>query len=128
MEIPAMTLSIISIIVGSFVTWLVAKWYYDRSKDDFSILISKLDRIAEHQKSEDKHITQDSNNIKINNIFNDTDSMGEAILSYARNSGAEMGAAERGIPIYALDELIDRINRIKESLQSYRNWRVHLGA
>lgn len=122
-----MVASIISLFVGSIITWLVTHWYYSRSKDDFSVLISKIDQFIKKQNSTNYQQT-DAKHIKFIDILGDTDTIGEAILSYARNSGAEMDSVESGIPIYALNELIGRIDRIKESLRSYRDWRVHLGA
>lgn len=122
-----MAISIVSLVIGSLITWLVSHWYYNRSKDDFSVLVSKIDRIAEIQIKANNSQT-DAKNIKFNNVFDDTDIIGEAILSYAKNSGAEMASSERGIPIFALNDLINRIDRIKDSLQRYRDWRIHLGA
>lgn len=84
--------------------------------------------MLKNQKEHGKTNQSELKDIKFNNIFDDTDKIGEAILSYAKNSGAEMGSVERGIPIYAIDKLIDRISRIKDSLQKYRDWRIHLGA
>ncbi|MDP1884674.1 MAG: hypothetical protein Q8L10_04930 [Candidatus Moranbacteria bacterium] len=122
-----MVISIVSLIVGSLITWIVSHWYYNRSKDDFSVLVSKIDKIAQEQ-SKANNVQTDPKNLKFINVFEDTDIIGEAILSYARNSGAEMGSAERGIPIFALTDLINRIEKIKDSLQKYRDWRIHLGA
>lgn len=126
-----MELSIFSLVIGSFVTWLVSKWYYNRSKDDFALLMSKIDKFVAHNQTAGMNTNEntiDFQDKKFNDVLLNMDTIGDAILTFAKTSGKDIGTGDSGAPIFALNELIDRIDRIQKSLQSYRNWRVHLGA
>ncbi len=135
-------ITILSITVSGIVTWFVSRWYYNRSKDDFLILLSKLDTILLKRQVMRTSVVETGkvNSININRQIAtisqhatdgidskevDMDAIEEAIMQFATET---MLLGEAGIPIFEIENLISRVDKIKQSLQRYRNWRVHRGA
>ena len=126
-----MIISILSLLLGSLFTWAVSKWYYNRSKDDFALLISKIDKlVTNNQPNAEGEYQNEINfqNKKFKDVLMNIDDIGDAIIKFAKTSGADMGSGESGAPIFALEKLIGRVDKIEKALQNYKNWRVHLGA
>ena len=124
-------ISILSLAIGSIVTWLVSKWYYRRSKDDFAVLLSKIDKILVQDQIAEKDKTETTKIKFWDEKFKDPkfmDSLEEAIFRYVKTSGPALGFPGSGLPIFAIEDVIKRVDRIKQSLESYKEWRVHVGA
>ena len=110
-------LSIISIAVSSIITWIVARNYYGKSKDDFATLLSKLDVIQKTAKTYG-HPTEPKDPEEL-----DIDEIEKAIIGYARSHKVYVD----GMPIHEITNLIDRVDKIRQSLKQYRDWRIHIG-
>ncbi|NVL90967.1 MAG: hypothetical protein HWN69_08260 [Desulfobacterales bacterium] len=123
--------TIFPLAIGSIVTWAVSKWYYRRSKDDFSILLSKLDKISMHDqggkpdKAENTNIEFRDHNFKDPNHM---DAIENAILGYVKTSGLERGFYEYGLPVHEIENVIRRLDGIRASLERYKHTRICMGA
>jgi hypothetical protein len=110
-------LPIMSIGVSSIITWIVTRNYYGKSKNDFATLLSKLDVIQKTAKTY-VHPNELKDPEKL-----DMDEIEKAIIRYARSHNAYVD----GMPIHEITNLIHRVDKIKQSLQQYRDWRIHIG-
>jgi len=123
--------SVFTLVIGSIVTWAVSKWYYRRNKDDFSILLSKLDKIAM------KDLGQPPDNVEYPSNKVDhkdskdpeyMDTIENAIQEYVHSSGLDRGYPEHGLPIHEIEYVIRRLDKIRTSLDSYKHRRIAMGA
>lgn len=135
-------IAIVSLTIGSLVTWFVSHIYYRRSSNTFENLVGKLDKLAQSdrvrallsqiQSTEDV----DQVEVKTSRVVQTSSSSDlypriQYLMKDVENVLSKHGMQESpdtgGLTISELGELLERFEGIIQLIEGYRNWRVHVG-